>query len=207
MFWIIIGCILLILLIAFFSPVKITVEYLNNKPKIILKYLFIRKNLSDFRKPDNKTDKKITKSDEKEKKSKKSSRKKKIIPDDFSGKIAFFKNLAIAGGKALRRITWFIKIKDIYIDFTVSDLDAYECALKFGKTNIIVYNILSYLGYFIKLKKKSINIRCVYNQPDCIYNLKFKVCLTPIAAIAALIAFFVTFLVNNKKAERSLAKS
>ena len=44
------------------------------------------------------------------------------------------------------------------MDFIISDLDAYDCALKFGKTNIAVYNIIAYLNCFIKLKKKSIDI-------------------------------------------------
>ena len=84
------------------------------------------------------------------------------------------------------------------MDFIISDLDAYDCALKFGKTNIAVYNIIAYLNCFIKLKKKSIDIKCIYNQPECSYNLSFMIKISPAAGISAMIVFIFTFLVNNK---------
>lgn len=206
MVWIIIGCILLILLIILFSPVRIIVEYLNGKPKLIVKYLFFKKNITERIKSKDRKKNKADKVEKPQKKrdEKKKSPKRKIIPEDFSGKLEFFKNLVSSGGKALRRITRHIKIKDIYINFIISDMDACQCALKFGKANIIVYNILSYTGSFIKLKKESINILCVYNKPDCIYDIKFKLYITPAAAIGTVIAFIFTFLVNNKKTKKSL---
>ncbi len=204
MIWIIIGCILLILLIFLFSPVRIVVEYLGGKPEIIFKYLFFKINLTR-RTKSAKDKKKKPEQAEKETSTEKKSKKSKFIPEDIPGKIQFFKNLASAGGKAFRKITRHMKIKDIYINFIISDEDAYECALKFGKANIVVYNSLSYLGSFIRLKKKSINIQCIYNKPDCVYDIKFKLCITPAAAIGIFIAFIFTFLVNNKKAVKAHA--
>ncbi len=202
MMWIIIGCILLILLLILFSPVRMIVEYIDGNPKFVIKYLLFRKNITNRIKSANKKKKETDKDKKSEKKrdTKKKSSKNKIIPEDASGKLEFFKNLISSGGKALRRITRHIKIKDIYINFIISDMDACQCALKFGKANIVVYNTLSYMGSFIKLKKKSINIRCVYNQPHCVYDIKFKLYITPAAAIGTAIAFIFTFFVNNKKA-------
>jgi len=204
MLWIIIGIILLILIIILFSPVRIYVSYCNKKPGIVLKYLFIKRVLAGGKKKPEKAKKKTrkktqVKTDTDEKSDKKKSR---LIPDSFSGKINFIKNIASTGGRAFRRITKHIKIKDIFIDIQVSCPDACECAVNFGKINILVYNAISYLGNFVKLKKKSINIKCVYNQPESVYNVSFNVRLTPAAAIMTAIAFIFRFLVNNIKMKK-----
>ncbi len=196
---IILSIILLILAILIFSPVKVYVKYFDKKPEIILKYLFFKKILVgegkkkklQKKKADKKTEKKEEKSEEKP--------KKKLLPETTSGKIDFIKNILNTSGHAFKRLTKHIKIKGIYIDIKISDLDACECALKFGKTNILVYNTLSYLGNFVKLKKKSVNIRCVYNEHDCFYKIGFNIRITPVAAIFIAVAFIFRFLVNNIK--------
>jgi len=206
MVWIILGIILLILIVVLFSPVKLYVSYIDKKPEVILKYLFIKKDLllkKEKKKPE--SEKKTSEFDDSE--SEKDKKKKnKLLPDSLSGKIEFIKNIASTGGKAFRSLTKHLKIKDIFIDIKISDLDAYECALKFGKTNILVFNTLSYLGYFVKLKKKSINIRCVYNEPECIYNAGCNARLTPAAAIMIALAFIFRFLVNNIKTNQKMKK-
>lgn len=201
MLWIILGIILLILIILLFSPVKVYVKYFDGKPEVVIKYLFFSK-LPDLNQKEDKPEKEKNKKKKTDKK-KSSKEKKKFIPDTVSGKLHFFKNLADSGGHALRIITKHIKIKDIFIDLQISDLDACDCAMKFGKANIIVYNLLSYLGCFLKLKKKSINIRCVYNQPECFYNVSFNVRVSPAAAILTVSAFIFRFFVNNSKNSKS----
>lgn len=198
--WIILGIILLILIIILFSPVKIYVSYLDKKTEVVLKYLFVKKVLvGDKKEKKPKKEKKEKKEEQQEDKKEKKEKKGGLVPKSLSGKIEFVKNIASTGGKAFRRITKHLKIKDIFIDFQISDLDACDCAIKFGKTNILVFNTLSYLGYFVKLKKKSINIKCVYNQPECIYNVSFNARLTPAAAIMIAVAFIFRFLVNTIK--------
>ena len=46
MVWIVLAVILLIILTLIFSPVKIFVNYQNGKTSIIIKYLFIKKNVN-----------------------------------------------------------------------------------------------------------------------------------------------------------------
>lgn len=196
MVWIILAVILLLILILMFSPVRIFFDYRNGKCKVVLKYLFFKRILNEKKKKTVKSQN--NGSDEKKEDKSSTGRLKKLIPDDTEGKIGFVMNLLNSGGKAVRHFTRRICIKDIYIDFVISDLDAYECALKFGKTNIAVYNILAYLGCFLKLKKKSISIKCVYNQPESVYNMSFTVKCPPAAGISVLIVFIFTFLVNNK---------
>ncbi len=211
MFLIILGIILIIFLIILFSPVKIYVSYLDDKTKIILKYLFIKKVLVSEDKKNQKPKKeKKKKSSEKtqDKSSEKNKDKKKdkFLPDSFEGKLEFIKSTASTGGRAFRCITKHIKIKDIYVDIQISDLDACDCAVKFGKTNILVYNLLSYSGQFVKLKKKSINIKCVYNQPKSVYRISFNVRLTPAATIMIAVAFIFRFMVNTIKTKRKYSQ-
>ncbi|MBQ3566996.1 MAG: hypothetical protein IJA12_07440 [Oscillospiraceae bacterium] len=215
MFLIILGIILIIFLIILFSPIKVYVSYLDNKTDVVLKYLFIKKVLVGKDKKNQKSQKK-TKKEKKKKSSEKTKdkfseknkekKKDKLLPDSFEGKLEFIKSTASTGGRAFRRITKHIKIKDIYVDIQISDLDACDCAVKFGKTNILVYNILSYSGQFVKLKKKSINIKCVYNQPESVYRISFNVRLTPAAAIMIVVAFIFRFMVNTIKTKRKYSQ-
>jgi len=68
-----------------------------------------------------------------------------------------------------------IRITDLYINFQVADQDAYDCALKYGKVNIILGNILGYLSWNFKVKKKSISVQPKYNSNDSVYDVSFKV--------------------------------
>jgi hypothetical protein len=68
-----------------------------------------------------------------------------------------------------------IRVTNLYINFQVADLDAYDCALKFGKLNIILGNVLGFLQRHFKVKKKSINVVPKYNSNDSLYDISFKV--------------------------------
>lgn len=207
MAWIITGAILLIIVLLLISPLKIYVNYDNEKADIYFKYLFFKrkyKSNSVNEKKSRKVNKKKSdkkKNSENAKKNEKSGKKKKIMPEKTEDRIEFIASLAESGGKALRFGLRRICIYNIVVDFIISDLDAYDCAIKFGKTNIVVYNLLSYLNCFVKLKKKSIDIKCVYNQPECVYRFNFIAKISPAAGIFSAIIFIFTFLVNNKKKE------
>ncbi|MGN1481528.1 hypothetical protein [Porcipelethomonas sp.] len=205
MVWIILAIILLIILILFLSPVRIYVNYENGKTDIYIKYLFWKKRTGKKKTSDSgKKEKREGRETEKfHKKSDKKSQKNKLIPEKTEDKIEFVLNVLKSGGKSLKCVMKRICIYDIFVDFTISDMDAYDCALKFGKTNIVVYNIFSYLGYFVKLKKKSINIKCIYNQPECIYNFSFIVKFTPASGLLSAFVFILTFLVNNNKNKKA----
>lgn len=202
MAWIIFAVILLIILLLIFSPFKLFVDYQNGKINIVVNYLFFKKSLKKRKKKISKKQKNKKYSNSEEEVVQNKSKIKNIIPEDTKGKIELVLNLLKSGGKAVKHVTKHISIKDLYLDFIISDLDAYECALKFGKANIVVYNILSYLSCFIRLKKKSINIKCIYNQPECSYNLNFVIKITPAVGIFALVVFIFTFLVNNKNIKK-----
>lgn len=77
--------------------------------------------------------------------------------------------------KKLGKFITSIKITDLYINFQVADLDAFDCALKFGKLNIILGNVLGFLNWNFKVKKKSISVKPRYNSNDSLYDISFKV--------------------------------
>lgn len=196
MFWIIILIIFIIFMIIFFSPIRLFFSYNNDNINIFLKYFFLKFNIYP---------KNIKKKKQKEKNKKNESEiksKKSFFPEDNKEKIYLILDIIKSIKKSGRLILKLIKIKKIFIDFIISDLDAYECALKFGKTNIVVYNALSYLNCFVRLQKKYINIECVYNKSECEYNTSFVVYLTPAATLGAILVFFKAFLVNNKKVKK-----
>ncbi len=205
--------ILALIIILFHIPFRLYVCCNENKISLILAYLFFKvrlypkpKNKKSVFKTKKKKEKKLTnKTTNKEETQKK--QKKKLIPEKTDDKIGFIINVLQSSGKALRKFTKRIKIKNIKADIDISDEDACECAIKFGKANIAVFNILSFAGTFFKIKKKHININCVYNKPESIYNFSFNVNFTVSAASSAGIAFIFTFIVNNIKANRQAKKA
>ncbi|NLK70505.1 MAG: DUF2953 domain-containing protein [Clostridiales bacterium] len=117
-------------------------------------------------------------------------------------KIKLIKDLIYASKKGIKRILKGIYIKDIFIDFTISDEDAYECAMKYGKMNILVYNVLGFLSSYFKVSKKSIAILCRFNEKDSIYNFSFNVKLKLGTAIVSVLGMILTFFVNNIRSEK-----
>ena len=190
----IIGYVLLILLILIFIPLRFCVCYSEGSLKVVLKYFFFRKTLADIEN-EKVIVKKITDT----------GKNAGISSENAESKVGYFFEVVRSSGWAFKKLLKRIKIKDIVIDFIVSDEDACECAVKFGRMNILVYNAFAALGYFIRLKKKSINIRCVYNQPKCIYNASFKICVLPAAVIIIFIGFcwnLVKLILKHKKQEK-----
>ena len=190
----IIGSIVLLVLIPLFIPVRLCVWYVDGGLKVVLKYLFFGKTLADMQ---NKTVyiKKITDT----------GKSAGISSDNADSKVEYFFEVVKSSGWAFRKLLRRIKVKDIVIDFTISDEDACECAVKYGAVNCLVYNALTAMGYFIRLKKKAISIKCVYNKPESVYDISFKVCVLPAAVVAIFIGFcwgLVKLVIKHKKQER-----
>ncbi len=114
-------------------------------------------------------------------------------------KLNFIKDIISASKKGLKRIFKGISINDIFIDFIISDEDAYECAMKYGKVNILVYNALGFLSSFFKVRKKGISVLCKFNEKDSIYNFSFRVKLKLGTAIVSVLGMILTYFVNNIK--------
>ncbi|MGN0621811.1 MAG: DUF2953 domain-containing protein [Porcipelethomonas sp.] len=223
---IITGIILFILLTLLFSPVRIYFDCMDGKRNVVMKYLFIRKNFDSIgenlsasdpgKKADSSGKNKSRKSGEgklqsddkdskKAGKEKSGAEKKGIFPEDRGEQIDFVLSVVNAGGKALKTALKRISVTKIFIDFKVSDPDAYECAIKYGKINAALYNGLKLMNRFFTLKKESINVRCVFNEENCVYNIRFCVKVRPSAVIWTGILFIFTFLVNNNRRKKKRA--
>lgn len=210
--------ILLLFVILLCSPFKIYISCQSNKFNIKIRYLFFEKKLLPYNKDSSENDsKKNVKGEKKKKKRIKKTRKNnsdnqakkrgKFIPESKAERFEFIINILKSSRNALKHFTKRITIYDVCADINISDPDACECAVKYGKTNIIVYNILSFTSCFFRLKKNYININCVYNQPESVYNFSFTVKFTPSSGILSVIAFIFTFLANNKKARKQSEKT
>ncbi len=92
-----------------------------------------------------------------------------------------------------KRLCRGIHFDKIFIDFKISDPDAYDCAINYGKTCIIVYNMLGIFNQIFRLSKKSINVECVFNKEKSIYDISFTVRFHPIVALLCGGSFLWTY--------------
>lgn len=93
----------------------------------------------------------------------------------------------------VRRICKGIHFDKIYISFVISDSDAYDCALKYGKTCMLLYNTLGVFDKMFSLTKKSIDVKCVFNKEKSIYDISFVLKIYPVVMIFSGISFLWTY--------------
>jgi hypothetical protein len=62
-----------------------------------------------------------------------------------------------------------IKIKKLILDFTVAKADAYECALAYGRTSAITYNLVGFVAAHVGMKIKKIGVNCLFNSKNSEY--------------------------------------
>ncbi len=98
------------------------------------------------------------------------------------------------GIRAFKRLIKAIRLSDLDFYLAVADEDAYECAMKFGKINAIVYNGLALLSLIFRVKVKRIFIDSKFNTPKGDYSLSFKVKIRPSTVIAIGFCGLVNFL-------------
>lgn len=128
---------------------------------------------------------------------------KKSKPEKKSGKSSYLENLPELWNKIMqiweiasspaRRLCKGIHLDKIFIDFKISDPDAYNCAIDYGKTCIVVYNTLGILNQMFSLSKKSINVQCVFNEKKSIYDISFSLRFYPITLLFCGISFLWTY--------------
>ncbi|MDE5946237.1 MAG: DUF2953 domain-containing protein, partial [Oscillospiraceae bacterium] len=99
--------------------------------------------------------------------------------------------------KPLKKICKGIHFENIYINFKISDLDAYDCALKYGKICILVYNLLAVFDQIFSLKKKSIDVNCVFNEEKSIYDISFSLRFHIVTFIISALSFLLKYKSQN----------
>ncbi len=163
---------------------------------------------------DKSKDKEAKEKKSKDKPEKPKNTRKKTIEDrlfELGDKIDFIKGLYDIGIRPVFKILKGIHLTKLFIDFDIADEDAYDCAIKFGNMNALVFNALGSLACLFTVKKKSIDIHCVYDTKPAKYDASFYLRLRPTTVLSAGISFGIKYLIyfiikpnlqrlkNNKK--------
>lgn len=163
---------------------------------------------------DKSKDKKNKEKKSKDKPEKPKNTRKKTIEDrlfELGDKIDFIKGLYDIGIRPVFKILKGIHLTRLFIDFDIADEDAYDCAIKFGNMNALVFNAVGSLACLFTVKKKSIDIHCVYDTKPAKYDASFYLRLRPTTVLSAGISFGIKYLIyfiikpnlqrlkNNKK--------
>lgn len=229
---IIILIIFLIIVLLGFFPVNVTVSYIDKKFFYQVKYLsliimssekknsftwLVKKSVKDETEKQavKEAEKRDIKKSEETKSDKKSHSKiektgiKSRLKKRFSGdkdslmdNIVMVKDILILSKKHIGWLLRHIGVKDIYINFIVADEDAYECAMKYGKVSILLYNILGFISSFFRVSKKDIFVGCRFNHNESIYDASCRVTLRPVMAGTAFFGILFAFAVNTIKKNR-----
>lgn len=222
---IIIGIIVGIFVLILNIPVVLHLSFIGGKFALSVKYAFFtlfprRNKQSEDNSDSDKEQKKPAKKAIKKKRSKAESTDKSAEEGDGEKKkekpkkskeeileiIGLVKTLLQSCGKGVRRIIRGIRIYDIELDFDVANLDACDCAINYGKMNIAVYNVLSFLRIFFTIEINHVNITCKYNSDESRYDGSCTVRLRPATVIAAALSIGVRFLINIAKQKISETK-
>ena len=127
----------------------------------------------------------------KEKKEKKEKIPLKDRISEYTDKWHKIKPFIPTGLKAVKRIIKSIRIDDINLYYLVTDEDAYECAMKYGKINMVVSNALGLLSALITISIDKINIATKFNSTETDYKLTCKIKTRPSTILAIAIACLV----------------
>lgn len=142
---------------------------------------------------------------EKSEKVKKSASKKNKREKSKAEKISDYFEKAVdiweISSKPIKRICKGIHFENIYIDFKISDLDAYDCALKYGKMCTLVYNSLALFDRIFSLRKKSIDVNCVFNEEKSIYDIAFSLRFHMITFLISALSFLLKY--KSQETEKS----
>ncbi|GHU55188.1 hypothetical protein FACS1894132_10920 [Clostridia bacterium] len=105
---------------------------------------------------------------------------KRIRKEKLKIGLALIKGIWKRSKKILKRTS----IKDLSLNFIITDADAADCAIKYGYVNAGVYNIINIVSQKINVSLKKIFIDCSYRRVEettvreSIYNGSFKIKIT-----------------------------
>lgn len=139
----------------------------------------------------------LKKSEKKNKKNKREKSKAEKISNYFEKAVDIWE----ISSKPIKKICKGIHFENIYIDFKISDLDAYDCALKYGKICMLVYNFLALFDRIFSLRKKSIDVNCVFNEEKSIYDIAFSLRFHMITFLISALSFLLKY--KSQETEKS----
>ena len=96
--------------------------------------------------------------------------------------------------RPLLKIFKAFHFQDMYIDFVISDEDAYDCALKYGRYSGMVYNILGFLSTLFTVRLKTVDIGCGFGLSKSKWDASCRIFFRAGSMVIAGLWFLITYL-------------
>ncbi len=103
----------------------------------------------------------------------KGKKEKKKLSDKIewiSQKIDLIKLIWNSTEKGLRKIFKCIHFDGLVIDFVISDEDAYDAAMKYGKISAVTYNAISVIRLLFPISVKTVDVACDFDKKKSVYD-------------------------------------
>lgn len=127
----------------------------------------------------------------------------KKSPRTLGEKVEFLLDLWRMAECPLLKIFKGIRFYDLYIDFIISDEDAYKCALTYGKVSGIVYNLIAWLSTLFTVRLQTVDINAGFglkkSRWDTSFKVDFRLGTLVIAGIWFLFIYIFRYLIPNKR--------
>lgn len=96
--------------------------------------------------------------------------------------------------RPLLKIFKAFHFQDLYIDFVISDEDAYDCALKYGKYSGMVYNIIGFFSTVFTVRLKTVDIGCGFGLSKSKWDASCRIFFRAGSMVIAGLWFLITYL-------------
>lgn len=116
-----------------------------------------------------------------------------FLKTDMSDNFKYFLKLWECGSKWFKWLFKRFNFSDAIIDFKISDEDAYDCALKYGRISALTYNGLSLLSRIFTVNFKSLDVVCAFAEDKSKFNFSFILRFRLISLLNASIAFLIAY--------------
>ncbi|MCH5192529.1 MAG: DUF2953 domain-containing protein [Oscillospiraceae bacterium] len=121
--------------------------------------------------------------DTEEKKLKKESLGEKI--ENITDLIEKGKIIWKSSQKGLKRIFTHIYIKNLVIDFTIANEDAYKAAMTYGAVSAAVYNIIAVISRLFTTTIRSVDIVCDFDKKEPVFDVEAGIAMRVGTILAA----------------------
>ena len=104
-----------------------------------------------------------------------------------------------------------IHLEDIYIDFIISDTDAYKCAVNYGRISGALYNLLAQMSRLFTVRFKTVDVRCGFaiekSQWDGSMRVRFCLGTFVLSGIWFIVAYVFRVFIPDKIAKSRSKKT
>ena len=129
----------------------------------------------------------------------------------LTDKLEFIIGIWESAQRPMLKIFKGFHFRDLCIDFVISDYDAYDCALKYGKMCAVVYNGLALMSGLFDVRFKTVDVRPGFSlsksQWDAAAKVSFRAGTPVIAGLWFLITYIFRTFIPDKLKKRKLRKT